>query len=105
MARDPEKACLGHGHTNGLVGQIDRALLNHRIDVETPGIVINQYIQRKLEFLNHALKQSPCTSRGHATARNQCTLVPLPEFVFIQTRPDRVLLHEENELATRVTKL
>ena len=54
VARQPQKTGLGHGHPHRLVGQVDGALLEHAVDVEPPGIVVHQHIERQLELVGHA---------------------------------------------------
>src|ERR1044072_5060645 len=44
-AREANELGLRDGHALALEGEIDRSLLDHRIDVVAPGIVVHEYVE------------------------------------------------------------
>ena len=68
-AAHTQEADPRHGHAHRLVGQADRALLDDAVDVETPRIVVDEDIDRKLELGAEALNEAARAARGLAAAR------------------------------------
>ena len=87
------------------VGQVDRALLEHAVDVVSPGVVIEQAIDRQLQLVVQAIEHPPHAARRLAAAVRQDAIVLLPEFVFVEAPPDRVFFDVQDELGVALFEL
>src|SRR6267142_1822192 len=67
-AREPDELGLRDGHALALEGQVDRALLDDRVDVVAPRVVVHEHVDRQLLLV----VQPP---RSRRTPRGGC---PLP---------------------------
>ena len=90
--RQADEARVGHRHAHRLVGQVDRALLHDAVDVEAPGVVVDQHVDRQLQLVVQPLHQPPHAARRLASALDDDAVVALPELVLVEARPHRVLL-------------
>src|SRR5712692_2722070 len=93
-----DEARVGHGHAHRLVGQVDRALLHDAVDVEAPGVVVDQHVDGQLQFVVKALYEPPHSPRRLALALDDDAVVALPELVLVEARPDSVLFDEQDKL-------
>ena len=79
-------------------GEIDRTLFEHAVDVVSPWVVIEQAIDREIEFVVEAIEQASNTARRLSTTVGENALVLLPELILIEALPDRVLFNVEDKL-------
>src|SRR5437773_7023000 len=86
----------GHRHAHRFVGEVDGALLHDAVDVEAPGVVVDQHVDRQLELAVQPLHEAPYPPRRLASALDDDAVVALPELVLVEARPDRILLDEED---------
>ncbi len=73
----------------------------HAVDVVPPRIVIQQAVDRQLQFVVHAVQQAPHAARRLTAAVRQDAVVLPPELVFIEAPPDRVFFDMQDELRRR----
>ena len=55
---------IGNRHALTLEGEVDRALLDHRVDVVPPRVAIEQAVDRQPELLVQAVQQAAHAARG-----------------------------------------
>ena len=99
------KRASRHGHAHRLVGEVDRALLHHRVDVEAPRVVIDQDVDRKLQLLVQAPHEPAHAARRLPSSVDDDALVLLPELVLVEAAPHGVLLDEEDVLGVALAEL
>src|SRR2546430_6141144 len=97
-ARQPHELRLRDGHALALEGEIDRALLDDRVDVVAPRVVVHQDIDGELLFLVQPSRQAPDAAGRLPVARQENAVVPPPELVLGEPVPLRALLDEEDEI-------
>src|SRR5690606_36602183 len=85
-----------HRHAHGLVGEVDRALLDHRIDVKAPGIDVHDHVDGQPELVVHAVDESTHAARRLTATVDDHALFLLPELVLVEATPDRFLFDEED---------
>src|SRR4029078_9025461 len=84
---------------------VDRALLHHRIDIVTPGIIIDQNIDGQFIFLMEPPGETSHASRWLTVSCQEDAVVPPPELVFRQAIPLRAFFDQEQELGGATTDL
>ena len=103
LAAQSDVASIGNGHPFGFVGQIDRSLLDHAVDVVSPGIVIEQAIDGQIQFIVQAIQQASHAARRLPATVRQDTVIVSPELVFVEPAPDRIFFHMQDEFGADVS--
>src|SRR5712691_6891508 len=93
-AGEADELGLGNGHPLALEREIDRALLDDRIDVVAPRVVVDEDVHGDLVFLVQAAGQPPDASGRLAVACEEDAVVPAPELVLREPVPLGALLDE-----------
>src|SRR5688572_2709892 len=75
---------VGHGHAHGFVGQVDRTLLHDAVDVETPGVVVDEHIDGQFQLVVQPLDEPTNPARWLSLALNDDAVVALPELVLVE---------------------
>src|SRR5215831_6717029 len=81
-AGEADELGLGDGHALAFKSEINRSLLDDRVDVVAPRIVIDENVNGKIVFFVQPARQAPDTAGRLAVSRKQDTVVPAPEFIF-----------------------
>src|SRR3989449_10856970 len=97
-AREPDELGLRNGHALAFEGEIDRALLDDRVDVVTPGIVVHEDIDREVLLLVQPPRQTPDAAGWLPVPRQENAIVRPPELVFGEPVPLGALLDQEDEI-------
>src|SRR5207253_11242231 len=104
-AREPDELGLGNGHPLALEREVDRSLLDDRVDVVAPRVVVDENVNREPVLLVEAPRQAPHTARRLAVARQEDAVVSAPELVFGEPVPLGPFLHEQDEVDRKSTRL
>src|SRR2546422_8819034 len=91
-ARQPDELRLGNRHALALEGEVDRALLDDRVDVVAPRGVVDEDVHRNLVFLVQATRQAADAPGRPAVAGQKDAVVPAPELVLREAVPLRTFL-------------
>src|SRR6185503_10329724 len=97
-AGEPDELGLGNGHPLALEGEVDRALLDDRVDVVAPGVVVHQDVDRDLVLLVQAPSEAADPAGRLAVAGEEHAVVAAPELVLRETVPLGALLDEQDEV-------
>src|SRR5262252_10777488 len=97
-AGEPDELGLGDGHALALEGEVDRALLDHGVDVVAPGVVVHEDVDGQLVLLVEPPGETADAARRLAVAGEEDAVVAAPELVLGEAVPLRPLLHEEDEV-------
>src|SRR2546425_2377114 len=97
-ARQPHELRLRNGHALALEGEIDRALLDDRVDVVAPRVVVHEDVDGEPLFLVQPARQTPHAAGRLSVARQEDAVVPAPELVLGEPVPLRALFDEEDEI-------
>src|SRR3989449_10402640 len=89
---------LRNGHALTFEGKIDRDLLDDRVDVVAPGVVVHEAIDAQPLLLVQPPLQAPAPAGRLAVSRQQNAIVRPPELVFGETVPLGALLDQEDEI-------
>src|SRR5438046_5374057 len=74
-ARGPDELGFGNGHPLALEREVDRSLLDDRVDVVAPRVVVDENVNGEPVFLVQAPRQAPHTARRLAVARQEDAVV------------------------------
>src|SRR6266853_1765043 len=80
-AREPDELGLGNGHPLALEREVVRSLLDHRVDVVAPRVVVDENVNREPVLLVQPPRQSPDAAGRLAVAGQKDAVVPAPEFI------------------------
>src|SRR5262245_56135972 len=83
-AGEADELGLGNGHSLALERQVDRSLLDHRVDVVPPRIVVDEHVHGKLVLLVQPPGQAPDAPGRLPVAGQEHAVVAPPELVFRQ---------------------
>src|SRR5439155_1124041 len=97
-AREPDEFRLRNGHALTLEGQVDRALLDDRVGVVAPWIVVHEDVDGQPVLFVQTACEPPHPSGRLAVARQQHAVVASPELVLREPIPLRALLDEQDEV-------
>ena len=100
-----QEASFGYRHALRFVCQVDGTLLDNAVDVVSPRIVIEQTVNRQLEFIVQTIEQPP-----HAPCRlpgtvSQQTVVLAPKVVFVKALPNSGFFDVQYELCLAIFEL
>src|SRR3972149_926501 len=91
-AGEADELGLGNGHALALEREVDRALLDDRVDVVAPRVVVDEDVHGNRVFLVEATRQAPDAARRLAVAGEEDAVVPAPELVLREAVPLGALL-------------
>jgi hypothetical protein len=97
-AGEAEELGLGNGHPLALEREVDGALLDDRIDVVAPRVVVDEDVHGQLVSLVQAARQAPDSARRLAVAGQEDAVVAAPELVLREAVPLGALLDEQDEV-------
>src|SRR2546425_2059258 len=97
-AGEPDELGLRNGHALTFEGKIDRALLDDRVDVVAPGVVVHEDIDGQPLLLVQPPRQAPDPAGRLAVSRQENAIVRPPELVFGETVPLGAFLDQEDEI-------
>src|SRR6266446_3748591 len=104
-ARQPDELRLGNRHALALEGEVDRALLDDRVDVVAPRVVVDHDVDGKIFLLVQPAREAPDAAGWLSVAREQHAVVRPPELVLGEPVPLRALLDQQDEVRGAATDL
>src|SRR5258705_321762 len=97
-AREPDELGLRNGHALALEREVDRALLDDRVDVVAPRVVVDEDVDRKPLLLVEPARQAPDPAGRLSVSGQKHAVVPAPELVLGEPIPLRALLDQQDEV-------
>src|SRR5256712_7344193 len=104
-AREPDELGLRNGHALALEGKVDRALLDDRVDVVAPRVVVHEDIDGQPLLLVEPPRQPPDAAGRLTVSRQENAVVPPPELVFREPVALRAFLDQEDEIGRALLDL
>ena len=80
-------------------------MLEHRVDVVAPRVVVEQAVDGEFEFVVEPVEHASHAARWLATAMRQQAGMFFPKLIFIKSSPNRIFLDVQNKLCFTRFKL
>ena len=97
-ASKPYELRVGDRHPHALKGQVDRSLLDDRVDIVSPRVIIEQTIHRQLVLGVEPIEHPPNSSSWLPCPVRDDAIVLLPKLVLVEPLPNGTFFHMQDEL-------
>ena len=105
ILRTPRNRAGGNCHASRFIGQVDRALFDHTVNVISPGVIIRQHVDGQVQLVVQTIQQASHAAGRLPPAVRQQAIVFAPKIIFVEAGPDRRLLDMQHKLGLAILEL